>query len=75
MALASYVKVVLGSIAFAIFWELAVFPAVPFLPVGRTAGSMVVSDSFCLHYLLCFRCFHFSGGSGSGCRSLNFNSI
>ena len=36
MALASSVKVVLGSIAFAIFWVLAVFPAVPFLPVGRT---------------------------------------
>ncbi|KAH9603503.1 hypothetical protein KSS87_010019 [Heliosperma pusillum] len=34
-------KVVLGSIAFAIFWVLAVFPAVPFLPVGRTAGSLL----------------------------------
>nr|POF03069.1 putative transporter arsb [Quercus suber] len=41
MALASTVKVVLGSIAFAIFWVLAVFPAVPFLPVGRTAGSLL----------------------------------
>ncbi|KAF3958423.1 hypothetical protein CMV_016676 [Castanea mollissima] len=41
MALASSVKVVLGSIAFAIFWVLAVFPAVPFLPVGRTAGSLL----------------------------------
>ncbi|XVF12529.1 hypothetical protein REPUB_Repub08aG0126200 [Reevesia pubescens] len=41
MALASSVKVVLGSIAFVIFWVLAVFPAVPFLPVGRTAGSLL----------------------------------
>jgi len=41
MALASSVKVVLGSIAFAIFWVLAVFPAVPFLPVGRIAGSLL----------------------------------
>ncbi|XP_050253630.1 silicon efflux transporter LSI2-like isoform X4 [Quercus robur] len=41
MALASPVKVVLGSIAFVIFWVLAVFPAVPFLPVGRTAGSLL----------------------------------
>ncbi|KAI3458127.1 hypothetical protein Pfo_014790 [Paulownia fortunei] len=40
MAMAPAVKVVLGSIAFAIFWVLAVFPAVPFLPVGRTAGSL-----------------------------------
>ncbi|XP_044505151.1 silicon efflux transporter LSI2-like [Mangifera indica] len=41
MAMASLVKVILGSIAFAIFWVLAVFPAVPFLPVGRTAGSLL----------------------------------
>ncbi|PRQ60135.1 putative citrate transporter-like domain-containing protein [Rosa chinensis] len=41
MALASSVKVVLGSIAFATFWILAVFPAVPFLPIGRTAGSLL----------------------------------
>lgn len=41
MALASAVKVVLGSIAFAIFWVLAVFPAVPILPIGRTAGSLL----------------------------------
>ncbi|GAB2294016.1 hypothetical protein Dimus_028232 [Dionaea muscipula] len=39
-AMAPTIKVVLGSIAFAIFWVLAVFPAVPFLPVGRTAGSL-----------------------------------
>ena len=41
MALASPVKVGLGSIAFAIFWVLAVFSAVPFQPVGRTAGSLL----------------------------------
>ncbi|XP_021827136.1 silicon efflux transporter LSI2 [Prunus avium] len=41
MAMASSVKVVLGSIAFAVFWVLAVFPAVPFLPIGRTAGSLL----------------------------------
>ncbi|KAK6155677.1 hypothetical protein DH2020_009925 [Rehmannia glutinosa] len=41
MAMAPTVKVILGSIAFAIFWVLAVFPAVPFLPIGRTAGSLL----------------------------------
>ncbi|KAM1780815.1 hypothetical protein FF1_041943 [Malus domestica] len=41
MAMASPVKVVLGSIAFAVFWVLAVFPAVPFLPIGRTTGSLL----------------------------------
>ncbi|KAL3755739.1 hypothetical protein ACJRO7_002743 [Eucalyptus globulus] len=41
MALASTEKVILGSIAFAIFWVLAVFESVPFLPVGRTAGSLL----------------------------------
>ncbi|WOK92777.1 hypothetical protein Cni_G01469 [Canna indica] len=41
MALAPTAKVVLGSIAFGIFWILAVFPAVPFLPIGRTAGSLL----------------------------------
>ncbi|XP_061353825.1 silicon efflux transporter LSI2-like isoform X2 [Gastrolobium bilobum] len=41
MALAPIPKVVLGSIAFAIFWVLAVFPSVPFLPIGRTAGSLL----------------------------------
>ncbi|XP_059433439.1 silicon efflux transporter LSI2-like [Corylus avellana] len=41
MALASSVQVVLGSLAFAIFWVLAVFPAFPFLPIGRTAGSLL----------------------------------
>ncbi|GAV79319.1 CitMHS domain-containing protein [Cephalotus follicularis] len=41
MAMASSVKVILGSTAFAIFWILAVFPAVPCLPIGRTAGSLL----------------------------------
>ncbi|XP_058083515.1 silicon efflux transporter LSI2-like [Magnolia sinica] len=41
MAMAPTSKVVLGSIAFVIFWVLAVFPAVPFLPIGRTAGSLL----------------------------------
>ncbi|GKV31181.1 hypothetical protein SLEP1_g39900 [Rubroshorea leprosula] len=41
MVMASTVKVVLGSIAFGMFWVLAVFPSVPFLPIGRTAGSLL----------------------------------
>ncbi|KQJ96919.1 silicon efflux transporter LSI2 [Brachypodium distachyon] len=41
MVLASTPKVVLGCVAFSIFWVLAVFPSVPFLPVGRTAGSLL----------------------------------
>uniref|UniRef100_A0ACD5WFB1 Uncharacterized protein n=1 Tax=Avena sativa TaxID=4498 RepID=A0ACD5WFB1_AVESA len=41
MALASLPKVVLGSMAFAVFWMMAVFPSVPFLPIGRTAGSLL----------------------------------
>ncbi|XP_062200918.1 silicon efflux transporter LSI2-like [Phragmites australis] len=41
MALASIDKVVLGCVAFGIFWVLAVFPSVPFMPVGRTAGSLL----------------------------------
>ena len=41
MAMASTVNVVLGLIAFAVFWMLAVFPAVPFMPIGRTAGSLL----------------------------------
>ncbi|KAK9724663.1 hypothetical protein RND81_05G090500 [Saponaria officinalis] len=41
MVMPPTVKVVLGSLAFAIFWVLAVFPAVPFLPIGRTAGSLL----------------------------------
>ncbi|XP_019058347.1 PREDICTED: putative transporter arsB [Tarenaya hassleriana] len=41
MAMAPEIKLVLGSIAFAIFWVLAVFPSVPFLPIGRTAGSLL----------------------------------
>ncbi|RLN16679.1 putative transporter arsB [Panicum miliaceum] len=41
MALASVSKVVLGSIAFGVFWVLAVFPSVPFMPIGRTAGALL----------------------------------
>ncbi|XP_022984903.1 silicon efflux transporter LSI2-like [Cucurbita maxima] len=41
MAMDHTVKVILGSIAFATFWLLAVFPAIPFLPIGRTAGSLL----------------------------------
>ncbi|CAN6296534.1 unnamed protein product [Urochloa humidicola] len=41
MALAGTSKVVLGCIAFGIFWVMAVFPTVPFMPVGRTAGSLL----------------------------------
>ncbi|PKA45926.1 hypothetical protein AXF42_Ash016953 [Apostasia shenzhenica] len=41
MVLAGIGKLVLGSIAFGIFWVMAVFPAVPFLPIGRTAGSLL----------------------------------
>ncbi|PWA93416.1 transporter arsB [Artemisia annua] len=41
MVMAPTVKVILGSIAFGVFWVLAVFPAVPFMPIGRTAGSLL----------------------------------
>ncbi|AQK55375.1 arsenite transport subunit B [Zea mays] len=41
MAMDPVLKVALGSAAFAVFWVLAVFPAVPFLPIGRTAGSLL----------------------------------
>ncbi|KAL4189005.1 hypothetical protein AMTRI_Chr08g163330 [Amborella trichopoda] len=41
MALENLVGVVLGTIAFSVFWVLAVFPVVPFLPIGRTAGSLL----------------------------------
>ncbi|XP_024371904.1 silicon efflux transporter LSI2 [Physcomitrium patens] len=34
-------KFIKGCIAFVIWWLLAVFPAFPLLPVGRTAGSVV----------------------------------
>ncbi|KAI4983209.1 hypothetical protein ZWY2020_023701 [Hordeum vulgare] len=40
MAMEPTVKVALGTAAFGIFWVLAVFP-VPFLPIGRTAGSLL----------------------------------
>lgn len=39
--MASSVDVVLGSVAFAIFWILAVSPSIPFMPIGRTAGSLL----------------------------------
>ncbi|XP_074572504.1 silicon efflux transporter LSI2-like isoform X2 [Curcuma longa] len=41
MAVAAVSKVVLGSVAFSVFWVLAVFPAVPVLPIGRTAGALL----------------------------------
>eukprot|EP00271_Cylindrocystis_brebissonii_P003797 TRINITY_DN1503_c6_g1_i1.p1 TRINITY_DN1503_c6_g1~~TRINITY_DN1503_c6_g1_i1.p1 ORF type:complete len:613 (-),score=101.55 TRINITY_DN1503_c6_g1_i1:1747-3585(-) len=33
-------KVVLGTIAFVVFWVMAVFPSVKVLPIGRTAGTL-----------------------------------
>ncbi|KAG2539558.1 silicon efflux transporter LSI3-like [Panicum virgatum] len=39
--LAPLPTVVLGSLAFGVFWMLAVFPSVPFLPIGRTAGALL----------------------------------
>nr|TKS07288.1 hypothetical protein D5086_0000116200 [Populus alba] len=39
MAMTPLVKLVGGTFALAIFWVLAVFPAVPLLSIGRTAGS------------------------------------
>lgn len=33
--------VVLGYNAFGIFWALALFPIVTFLPIGRTIGSLL----------------------------------
>ncbi|KAG2550745.1 hypothetical protein PVAP13_9KG322000 [Panicum virgatum] len=39
--LAPLPKVVLGSLSFGVFWMLAVFPSVPFLPIGRTAGALL----------------------------------
>ncbi|KAG6472843.1 hypothetical protein ZIOFF_070321 [Zingiber officinale] len=41
MAVAAVSKVVLGLVAFSVFWVLAVFPAVPVLPIGRTAGALL----------------------------------
>ncbi|CAL9154038.1 unnamed protein product [Musa hybrid cultivar] len=41
MAMEAPLKVALGTIAFVVFWILAVFPAVPCLPIGRTAGSLL----------------------------------
>ncbi|KAK6794502.1 hypothetical protein RDI58_007955 [Solanum bulbocastanum] len=52
MAMASMERVILGSIAFAIFWILAVFPAVPFMPVGRTAGSLLGANLIVIFQVL-----------------------
>ncbi|KAJ8499622.1 hypothetical protein OPV22_010174 [Ensete ventricosum] len=41
MAMEAPLKVALGTLAFVVFWILAVFPAVPCLPIGRTAGSLL----------------------------------
>ncbi|KAI8018525.1 Silicon efflux transporter LSI2 [Camellia lanceoleosa] len=41
LALTCTSKLVLGSFSFVVFWVLAVFPVVPFLPIGRTAGSLL----------------------------------
>ncbi|KAI8017339.1 Silicon efflux transporter LSI2 [Camellia lanceoleosa] len=41
LALTCTSKLVLGSFSFAVFWVLAVFPALPFLPIGRTIGSLL----------------------------------
>jgi len=40
-AWASLLQFILGCFAFVVWWVLAVFPAVPFLPIGRTAGSIL----------------------------------
>jgi Na+/H+ antiporter NhaD/arsenite permease-like protein len=39
--IASTPKAVLGCVAFAVFWLMAVFPSVRFLPIGRTAGALM----------------------------------
>ncbi|KAK4363059.1 hypothetical protein RND71_018300 [Anisodus tanguticus] len=52
MAMAPTEKVILGSIAFAIFWVLAVFPSVPFMPIGRTAGSLFGANLMVLFRVL-----------------------
>ncbi|KAL9264804.1 Silicon efflux transporter LSI2-like protein [Drosera capensis] len=39
--MASAVLMVLGSLAFLVFWLSAVFPSCPFLPIGRTAGALL----------------------------------
>nr|KYP59804.1 Putative transporter arsB [Cajanus cajan] len=47
MALAPVPKLVLGSVAFAIFWVLAVFPAVPLLPLLIFfCGMFITVDGF-----------------------------
>ncbi|GAB2294020.1 hypothetical protein Dimus_028236 [Dionaea muscipula] len=39
--MASAILMGLGSVAFAVFWLLAVFPSISFLPIGRTAGALL----------------------------------
>ncbi|KAL8153493.1 hypothetical protein V2J09_011253 [Rumex salicifolius] len=39
--MATTYAMVAGSAAFSVFWVLAVFPSLPLLPVGRTAGSLL----------------------------------
>ncbi|KAL8217922.1 hypothetical protein R6Q57_021295 [Mikania cordata] len=46
MAMAPTVKVVLGSIALAVFWVLAVFPAAPLCPLEEQQGHYLAS---CFH--------------------------
>ena len=49
---ASTEEVVLGCIAFTVWWFLAVFPKVPFLPIGRTAGSLLGASLMVLFRVL-----------------------
>ena len=37
----SAAKVVLGCLSFVVFLAMAVLPSVPFLPVGRTTGTLL----------------------------------
>eukprot|EP00850_Spirogloea_muscicola_P021613 SM000256S08667 [mRNA] locus=s256:147180:149514:+ [translate_table: standard] len=43
MAWAAPSAVALGSLAFAVFWLLALFPSLPLLPVGRAAGALLAA--------------------------------
>lgn len=49
---ASTEEVVLGCIAFTVWWFLAVFPKIPFLPIGRTAGSLLGASLMVLFRVL-----------------------
>jgi hypothetical protein len=46
MALASLSKVLLGSAAFRVFWVLAVFPSVSFMPIAPTAGALLSENQW-----------------------------